>query len=312
MIPRLNLGAIGKSTLTPNIPGMRFNGYVKTPRGTGRVNIFDTKYGFPTENRASTARTAKSNAVSYTKNHTHSNSYHFPNNSPFLILFNTFLFLLIQTKQSARMAATILTAQASANERAETARTAEPIAEVKPWEKDESETFVYYAYYQETVPESREENNRYRCFAIRCFSFDSTIQVTEVKRANSGITQGDFIKRTKVARSTAGGKNVFSSTASSIMGGPASTGFYTVDDFTVGTTINLYGRQFQVCGCDTKTRNYLSTQGKVVAPNVDFPINTFDNMAMGQGVHNWKQNWEESGGSFACKDSFIKRYVEAR
>ena len=87
MIPRLNLGAIGKSTLTPNIPGMRFNGYVKTPRGTGRVNIFDTKYGFPTENRASTARTAKSNAVSYTKNHTHSNSYHFPNNSPF---FNPF------------------------------------------------------------------------------------------------------------------------------------------------------------------------------------------------------------------------------
>ena len=88
MIPRLNLGAIGKSTLTPNIPGMRFNGYVKTPRGTGRVNIFDTKYGFPTENRASTARTAKSNAVSNTKKHTHTPIHtDFPNNSPF---FNPF------------------------------------------------------------------------------------------------------------------------------------------------------------------------------------------------------------------------------
>tara|TARA_B100000780_G_C20768906_1_gene305305 strand:- start:173 stop:538 length:366 start_codon:yes stop_codon:yes gene_type:complete len=98
MIPRLNLGAIGKSTLTPNIPGMRFNGYVKTPRGTGRVNIFDTKYGFPTENRASTARTAKTNAVSKTKNHTLQFIPLFQTTHLFLILFNPFLFLLITNK----------------------------------------------------------------------------------------------------------------------------------------------------------------------------------------------------------------------
>jgi hypothetical protein len=66
-VPRLNLGAVGAATLTtPNIPGMRFNGYVKSPRnGAGRINYFGTQYGFPTEGRTNTARTARSNAVSY-------------------------------------------------------------------------------------------------------------------------------------------------------------------------------------------------------------------------------------------------------
>jgi EF-hand domain-containing protein 1 len=205
----------------------------------------------------------------------------------------------------------VLTANAQASERAQTARSAATNATTKPWERDDSKTYVFYAYYQETVPESREETNRYRCFAIRCYIFDTTLQVTEVKQNNSGIAQGDFIKRSKVAKSSSKSNSVFSSTASSIMGGPASAGFYSVDDFIVGSTINLYGRQFQINGCDDNTRKYLSQKGQVVAPNVDFPKEVKDNMAMGQGVHNWKQTFEQSGGSFATKDSHIKRYVEA-
>ena len=65
-VPRLNLGFVGASTITtPNIPGMRYNGYVKTARGAGRVCVFDTRYGFPTEGAAQTSRTARSNAVSF-------------------------------------------------------------------------------------------------------------------------------------------------------------------------------------------------------------------------------------------------------
>ena len=64
-VPRLKLSAVGKSTFqTPNIPGMRYNGYVKSPRGAGRISVFDTKHGFYTEGSAQTARTARSNAVS--------------------------------------------------------------------------------------------------------------------------------------------------------------------------------------------------------------------------------------------------------
>ena len=119
---------------------------------------------------------------------------------------------------------------------------------------------MFYAYYQETVPESREEINRYRCFAIRCYTFDNSIQVTEVKSPNSGFTQGDFIKRSKVAKTTSEtgrlGNSTFSSTASSIMGGPSynAQGYYTVNDFSVGETVNLYGRQFFINGCDDNTR----------------------------------------------------------
>ena len=64
-VPRLNLSAVGSSTIvTPNIPGMRYNGYVKSARGSGRVNFFDTKHGFATEGVSQTARTARSNVVS--------------------------------------------------------------------------------------------------------------------------------------------------------------------------------------------------------------------------------------------------------
>jgi EF-hand domain-containing protein 1 len=215
----------------------------------------------------------------------------------------------------------VLQANAIAAEKAQTARDSQPASqEVKPWEKDTSEVFKFYAYYQETVPESREETNRCRCFVIKCHTFDQSIQVTEVKRANSGISQGDFIKRGKVPKPVKNGSTIgfnstriFSNTASSIMGTPRATEFYGVNDFKVGSTVNLYGRQFFVNGCDDKTRSYLDSKNGngTTAPNQPFPEDNFDNMAMGQGVHNWQKNWEENGGSFACKDSFIKRYVEA-
>ena len=82
-------------------------------------------------------------------------------------------------------------------------------------------------------------------FFFCSYTFDSSIQVTEVKSPNSGIEQGDFIKRSKVAKVAKnqhgkGGsgslKNTtFSSTASSIMGGPSfnALGYYTVNDFFV-------------------------------------------------------------------------------
>ena len=61
-VPRLNLSSVGASTITtPNIPGMRFNGYVKSARGAGRICNFDMKYGFPTEGACETSRTARNN-----------------------------------------------------------------------------------------------------------------------------------------------------------------------------------------------------------------------------------------------------------
>ena len=89
-------------------------------------------------------------------------------------------------------------------------------------------------------------------------------------------------------------------------------GVLVVYDFTVGESINIYGRQFMICGCDDRTRTYLEAKrGSAMSANMAFPADRFDNMAMGQGVHDWKRKWEESGGNFGTKDSLIKRYVEA-
>jgi len=323
-VPRLKLSAVGKSTFqTPNIPGMRYNGYVKTPRGAGRISVFDTKHGFYTEGSAQTARTARSNAVSASPSWCLQTQCTQPFSNPLFIYCCVLLrFLLCRTpppppffgainqqKESA-MKNSVILANAEASKKALTARRAEPTAGVKPWERDDSEVHVFYAYYQETVPESREETNRSRCFAIKCYSFDQSLQVTEVKRANSGLTQGDFIKRGKVPKTLNTGRNpsqsttprfgintsrVFSSTASNIMGTPRETDYYGVNDFNVGSTVDLYGRQFFINGCDDKTRAYLVAQNNgdasSVPANAPFPQDNFDNMAMGQGVHNWQKNW---------------------
>ena len=301
MIPRLNLGAVGASTFkTPNLPGMRSNRYVKTARGpggmasAGRRAVFDFKHGFATEGAAQTERTARSSA-------------------------------------SEKWRETLLDASRRAEEKklksAAASATATAAAGALPaWRQRRDAKivpYVFYAFYQEMVPESRTEINRYRCFAIRCFPQDSSLQVTEIKRANSGIDQGDFIKRTKVSKTTgiAGAQTTpdtarssFSATSHLVLGGPdpADAGYFTVDDFTVGEPINIYGRQFMISGCDDRTRTFLEAKrGAVMPANMVLPEDKFDNMAMGQGVHDWKRKWEETGGNFGTKDSLIKRYVEA-
>ena len=62
----------------------------------------------------------------------------------------------------------------------------------------------FYAYFLESVQESRIENFRVRKCVLLFYLEDGTMQITETKQNNAGIPQGNFLRRGKIAKNDEG------------------------------------------------------------------------------------------------------------
>ena len=62
----------------------------------------------------------------------------------------------------------------------------------------------FYAYFLESVQESRIENFRVRKCVLLFYLEDGTMQITETKQNNAGIPQGNFLRRGKIAKNEEG------------------------------------------------------------------------------------------------------------
>lgn len=96
----------------------------------------------------------------------------------------------------------------------------------------------FYAYFKESVVESRLENFRLRFVTIFYFLEDYSIMITESKQTNSGIPQGAFLKRQMALKSDGSNKP------------------FSPDDFCIGLDIGIFGRQFRIFDCDQFTRDF--------------------------------------------------------
>jgi len=103
------------------------------------------------------------------------------------------------------------------------------------WIKHDKQVLRFYGFYQEHVTERPDENSRYRQLAFMYYMEDGTLAVTEPKVENSGMPQGQFLKRHRVPRSDG-------------------QGFIGPDDFRCGEDIEFYGRVYHITGCDRFTR----------------------------------------------------------
>ena len=63
----------------------------------------------------------------------------------------------------------------------------------------------FYAYFKESVTESRIENYRIRKITIMYFLEDHTLMISEPREENSGVPQGKFLKRRQVLREDGSG-----------------------------------------------------------------------------------------------------------
>eukprot|EP00405_Crypthecodinium_cohnii_P012165 CAMPEP_0206433662 /NCGR_PEP_ID=MMETSP0324_2-20121206/8661_1 /ASSEMBLY_ACC=CAM_ASM_000836 /TAXON_ID=2866 /ORGANISM="Crypthecodinium cohnii, Strain Seligo" /LENGTH=623 /DNA_ID=CAMNT_0053899959 /DNA_START=168 /DNA_END=2039 /DNA_ORIENTATION=+ len=110
------------------------------------------------------------------------------------------------------------------------------------WLKHDKQVLRFYGYFQEHVTERPDENSRYRQVSIMFYMEDGTLGMAEPKVENSGIPQGQFLKRHRVPREDG-------------------NGFIGPDDFRCGTTVTVYGRTYKITGCDRFTRWFYEENG---------------------------------------------------
>ncbi|KAE9252341.1 hypothetical protein PF002_g3873 [Phytophthora fragariae] len=107
----------------------------------------------------------------------------------------------------------------------------------------------FFAYFTEPVElaDGRTEN-RIRRVVVCFYLSDRSISISEPRVANSGIPQGEFMRRTVVRKS--GNKS------NSLPRENISDDFYSPEDFRIGGELRLYGRIFHIVDCDAATRSF--------------------------------------------------------
>lgn len=113
----------------------------------------------------------------------------------------------------------------------------------------------FFAWFLEDVFESQSEKRRIRHVFIDYYLVDRTIQIQERPMKNSGIPQGDLIKRHRIPRDFR----------------DAASGFISLEDLRVGEAVCIYSRVFYIYGCNDSTRQFLECQaapGEVIPPNL--------------------------------------------
>jgi hypothetical protein len=133
----------------------------------------------------------------------------------------------------------------------------EGIPKIPPkWLKYDKQCLKFFGYFQEPVHESNTENFRVRKCIFLYYLDDDTIHITEPKIENSGIPQGIFLKRHKVARKEGG--------------------LMTYKDINLGANLEVYGRVFRLVDADDFTRSFYTDVGITLNPKEEYPINLFD------------------------------------
>mmetsp|Transcript_33036 Transcript_33036/g.98182 ORF Transcript_33036/g.98182 Transcript_33036/m.98182 type:complete len:749 (+) Transcript_33036:71-2317(+) len=109
------------------------------------------------------------------------------------------------------------------------------------WDALDRHVLRFYGYFKEAVVETNLENYRVRNVTIYYYLEDDTMQVTEPKQDNSGIPQGQLIRRHRFPKPDGG--------------------YMTYEDLMVGGELAVYGRHIAITDCDGFTRQHYEEAG---------------------------------------------------
>ncbi|KAF4757138.1 EF-hand domain (C-terminal) containing [Perkinsus olseni] len=125
------------------------------------------------------------------------------------------------------------------------------------WDALDRHVLRFFGYYKEAVVESNLENYRVRPCILYYYLEDDTMHVSEPREDNSGLNQGNLLKRHRIPKGDGGG-------------------FIAAQDLMVGEGIKIYGRVIQITAVDGFTRSYYENVLKrEQAPNTEVPEDTF-------------------------------------
>jgi len=131
------------------------------------------------------------------------------------------------------------------------------VAITSQWLANSGQVLKFDAYFNEEVHQSADEAQRVRNCTMYYYLEDDTLQVNECKVGNSGMPQGNFVKRHQVP-----------------IGADADDGLITLDDLQVGGSVTLYSREFFITDCNPSTLQYLQSIGRDVYP-VEAPADPY-------------------------------------
>mmetsp|Transcript_81867 Transcript_81867/g.228093 ORF Transcript_81867/g.228093 Transcript_81867/m.228093 type:complete len:747 (+) Transcript_81867:82-2322(+) len=116
-----------------------------------------------------------------------------------------------------------------------------PHTELPAWDALDRHVLRFYGYFRESVVETNLENYRVRQVVIYYYLEDDTCQIIERKQENSGIPQGQVLRRHRFP-------------------GP-SGGYLSWQDLRVGGDLHIYGRTIRIVDCDAWSRAFCESEG---------------------------------------------------
>ncbi|RZC42766.1 EF-hand domain-containing protein 1-like, partial [Asbolus verrucosus] len=134
---------------------------------------------------------------------------------------------------------------------------ATPVQMFKPhYALFDQKCLTFKAFFKQGVVESPNEYYRVRHVNIIYFLEDDTITIMEPKIPNSGIDQGRLLKRHRIPK-TEGGD------------------LWHWKDLGVGKNVVFYGIVFHIVDCDVFTREYMASQGLIMAEPEQLPADPY-------------------------------------
>ena len=124
------------------------------------------------------------------------------------------------------------------------------------WIKYDKNCLRFEGYFDEHVTESAYENWRIRPCLILYYLDDDTVHVIEKRYENSGIPQGDLIKRRRT--------KLFDKD-------PELKRELFWKDLNLGQNIMIFGKNFRLCKCDKFTQEFYAKNGITLNPPEEIP-----------------------------------------
>ncbi|KAJ0070118.1 hypothetical protein NL108_002431, partial [Boleophthalmus pectinirostris] len=134
-------------------------------------------------------------------------------------------------------------------------------SDLPSWVAFDKQALCFDAYFEETVPQAKEETYRIRKCKIMFYLEDDTIKVVEPEFKNSGIPQGTLIRRHRIP-----------------LPPPNDDQFYNIFHFNINQEILLYSRRFMITNCDTFTRNFITNLGVLLNEPTVSPVDPYSQL----------------------------------
>ncbi|KAH9187271.1 hypothetical protein AeNC1_010752 [Aphanomyces euteiches] len=153
----------------------------------------------------------------------------------------------------------------------------------------------FEGYFLEAVHESNVENFRVRKCIILYYLEDDTIQIIEPKVENSGILQGNFVKRHRIPKPESDEDGNMT--------------FYTFKDLAmIGAQVTFYGRTFHIQSADPFTRRFLEDQGLDLDADQATPRASYSEI---RKAHMARETGQDIDANYGKKQYPMKEFMEA-